>query len=225
MKILLIEDEKGLSDIIKEMLINKHYLVDAVYDGEEAYHYGKDDAYDLILLDVLLPKMDGFSILHKLRQEQITTPIIMLTAKSDVDDKVQGLDYGADDYITKPFDPKELLARIASALRRKDHSFSDLKTFGDLVLDKDDLTIKAGMETFSLSVKEFQILEMLIIHQTTIVPREKMLIKIWGYDFDGDSNIVDVYISVIRKKLKSIGSKEKIKTVRSVGYRMEHGDD
>ncbi|MFI3212967.1 MAG: response regulator transcription factor [Eubacteriales bacterium] len=225
MKILLIEDELALSNIMKEILQQKNYLIDTVYNGEDGYLYGKDTHYDLILLDIMLPKMDGFTVLRKLRKEQITTPIIMLTAKSEVDDKVQGLDYGADDYITKPFDTKEFLARINSALRRKNQSFIDDLSFGDFILSKDNLTITSNIETFSLSSKEFQILEMLVINQTAISTRENMIEKIWGYDFDGESNIVDVYISVLRKKLKSIGSKEKIKSVRSLGYRMEHGND
>lgn len=225
MKILLVEDEKALSDIVKELLLKKNYLVDTVYDGEAGYHYGKDANYDLILLDVMLPKMDGFSVLQALRKEQVSTPIIMLTAKTEIDDKVQGLEYGADDYIGKPFDNKELLARVASALRRRTQPFLDKLAFGDLILNKSDLTVSAKNKSFPLSAKEFQILEMLVANQPMIISRVKMIEKIWGYDFEGDSNIVDVYISVIRKKLKSINSQSKIKAVRSMGYRMEYQDD
>ncbi|OOB78003.1 MAG: hypothetical protein BEN18_08795 [Epulopiscium sp. Nuni2H_MBin001] len=225
MKILLVEDEKALATIIKEILVKQNYLVDVVFDGEDGYYYGRSEHYDLILLDVMLPKIDGLTVLSKLRQEQVQTPIIMLTSKGEIDDKVQGLEAGADDYITKPFDIKELLARISSALRRKQHPFSEHNSFGDLMLNKDNLTITSAGGSFTLSVKEFQILEMLVVNQNITTTRDIMIEKIWGYDFEGESNVVDVYISVIRKKLKSIGSKERIKSVRSLGYKMEHGND
>ncbi len=173
----------------------------------------------------MLPKLDGFTVLHKLRKELVLTPIIMLTSKNDIDDKVQGLEAGADDYITKPFEIKELLARVSSALRRKKQPFCDHQSFGDLTLNKDNLTVTSAEGVFTLSAKEFQILEMLVVNKNITITRDMMLEKIWGYDFEGESNVVDVYISVIRKKLKSIGSVEKIKSVRSLGYRMERTDD
>jgi len=221
MKILIIEDERALSDILKELLEKQHYMVDAVYDGQEGLDSGLTGIYDLILLDIMLPKMNGIEVLKNLRHEQITTPIMMLTAKSEVDDKVTGLDYGADDYITKPFETKELMARIRTATRRKGEIIADEPTFGDLTINKNTMKVSRGSEAVKLSIKEYQILELLMINKGQIITKAQFAEKIWGYDFEGEYNSVEVYISFVRKKLKFIKSTVLIKATRGVGYSLE----
>lgn len=221
MKILIIEDEKPLSDILKELLEKQKYMVDAVYNGIDGMDYGLSGIYDLILLDIMLPGMNGVEVLKQLRREKIKTPIIMLTAKSEVDDKVTGLDYGADDYVTKPFETRELMARIRSATRRKGEIIGDQLVYSDLTIDKGTMKAMTDLEEVKLSLKEFQILEILMANQGQIITKEQFAEKIWGYEFDGEYNSVEVYISFVRKKLKFIKSKVQIKATRGVGYSME----
>lgn len=221
MKILIIEDEKPLSDILKELLEKQKYMVDAVYNGIDGMDYGLSGIYDLILLDIMLPGMNGVEVLKQLRKEKIKTPIIMLTAKSEVDDKVTGLDYGADDYVTKPFETRELMARIRSATRRKGEIIGDQLVYSDLTIDKGTMKAMTDLEEVKLSLKEFQILEILMANQGQIITKEQFAEKIWGYEFDGEYNSVEVYISFVRKKLKFIKSKVQIKATRGVGYSME----
>jgi len=223
MKILVIEDEKALSDILKELLETQHYMVDAVFDGQDGLDYGLTGIYDLILLDIMLPRINGIEVLKQLRKANVTTPIVMLTAKSEVDDKVTGLDYGADDYMTKPFESKELMARIRSATRRKGELKEDNPSFGDLIINKNTLKACTGSEEVKLSLKEYQILEILMHNTGRIITKEQFAEKIWGYDFDGEYNSVEVYISFVRKKLKFIKSMVQIKATRGVGYSLEDG--
>ncbi len=221
MRILIVEDEVSLSNILVELLKKQKYSVDAVDNGEDGLDSGLSGIYDLILLDIMLPKMNGIEVLKGLRKNEVSTPIIMLTAKSEVEDKVSGLDYGADDYITKPFESRELLARIRSALRRKGLVTKDELSFGDLTVDSNTLKASSKEQEIKLSLKEYQILELLMNNSKQIVSKEQIAQKIWGYDFDGEYNSVEVYISFVRKKLKFIHSSVKIKATRGIGYSLE----
>jgi len=225
MRILIIEDEIALSNVLSEILKKNNYAVDAVYDGADGLDYAVSGLYDAILLDIMLPKMNGLEMLKALRSQGHSTPVLLLTAKSEIEDKVKGLDCGADDYITKPFATDELLARVRSVLRRKDVFISSEQSFGDLTIDKNTLKIATKKDEIKMSLKEYQILEMLIINPNQIISKEQFVEKIWGYDFDGEYNSVEVYISFVRKKLTAIGSKVKIKTNRGVGYSLEVRDD
>lgn len=221
MRILIVEDERSLSDVLTELLSKQNYTVDAVYDGQDGLDYGLTSIYDLILLDIMLPKMNGVEVLKQLRQHNISTPIIILTAKSEVEDKINGLDHGADDYVTKPFETRELLARIRSATRRKEVYKADELKFFDLIIDNNMLKANTDKAEVKLSLKEFQILELLIVNQKQIITKEQLVEKIWGFDFDGEYNSLEVYISFVRKKLKFIHSKVNIKAVRGLGYQLE----
>ena len=221
MKILLVEDEKSLSNVLQAILIKKGYVVDAVYNGLDGLEYALEDTYDLILLDIMMPKMDGLEMLNELRKKHISTPVILLTAKGELEDKITGLDFGSDDYITKPFETEELLARIRSALRRKEVFVGDVKTLGNLKLDKNKLSFETDNGSIKVSTKEFAIMELLITNQNQIISKEQFIDKVWGYDFDGEYNSVEVYISFIRKKLKTIESNVTINAQRGAGYFLE----
>ena len=225
MRILIIEDEIALSNVLSEILKKNNYAVDAVYDGADGLDYAVSGLYDAILLDIMLPKMNGLEMLKALRSQGHSTPVLLLTAKSEIEDKVKGLDCGADDYITKPFATDELLARVRSVLRRKDVFISSEQSFGDLTIDKNTLKIATKKDEIKMSLKEYQILEMLIINPNQIISKEQFVEKIWGYDFDGEYNSVEVYISFVRKKLTAIDSKVKIKAHRGVGYSLEVRND
>lgn len=225
MKILIVEDEKPLAFALNEILTKNHYLADCVYDGEDGLEHALSAIYDAILLDIMLPKMNGFQVLSKLREQKISTPVIMLTAKADVDDKVKGLDDGADDYLTKPFETKELLARIRAVTRRKEPFVSEKMTFGNLSLDKMNLNISSESKEIKVSLKEYLILELLIKNVGQVISKERFIEHIWGFDFDGEYNIVEVYISFVRKKLKSIRSNVKIVVIRGLGYTLESAND
>jgi len=225
MKILIIEDEKPLALALNEILTKNHYLADCVYDGEAGLEYALSGIYDAILLDIMLPKMNGFQVLSQLREEKISTPVIMLTAKAEVDDKVKGLDYGADDYLTKPFETKELLARIRAVTRRKEPFATEELTFGNLTLNKSDLKITSDLKDIKVSLKEYLILELLIKNAGQVISKEQFIERIWGFDFEGEYNIVEVYISFVRKKLKAIRSNVKIAVIRGLGYTLESAND
>lgn len=225
MRILVVEDEKPLSDILSELLKKHKYSVDVVNNGQDGLDYGLSEIYDLILLDVMMPKMNGYEVLKKLRACKISTPVIMLTAKSEIEDKVAGLDVGADDYITKPFDTRELLARIRSAVRRKEVFQGDVLSFSDLTIDKNTLKVSTSSNEVKLSLKEFQILEILMANPLQIISKEQIAEKIWGYDFEGEYNSVEVYVSFVRKKMKFIQTRVKIKASRGLGYSLEVAND
>lgn len=222
MRILVIEDEVQLADAVSEILKRNKYFVDTVYDGADGLDYALTGVYDCILLDVMLPKMNGFEVLSNLRQEKISTPIIMLTAKSEVEDKITGLDGGADDYITKPFNTNELLARIRATTRRKGELVDDnCISFENLKLMKNSCSIAYGENDIKLSLKEFQIMELLISNPHRILPKERIIEKIWGYESDVEYNNIEVYISFLRKKLSTMCSDIQIKTARGIGYSLE----
>ena len=222
MNILIIEDEYSLADAISESLKNDKFNVTIKADGEEGEDEALTENYDLILLDVMLPKKNGFEILKYLRQEKIKTPIIMLTAKSEIDDKLNGLEHGADDYITKPFAMRELIARIKAVLKRTNNiENTDCLEYGDLVLDLKNAILKCNNNEIQISGKELELLEQLLINKNQISSRESLAEKIWGYESDSEYNNVEVYITFVRRKLKLIDSKVTIKAIRGVGYKLE----
>ena len=218
MRILLIEDERRLSEAISHILQEQKYNVDAVYDGEDGYHYIMSDIYDIVILDVNLPKMDGFEVLKKVRNEGNKTLILMLTARGEIDDKVHGLTLGADDYLAKPFATKELLARIKALSRRNTSFEGDIKTYGDITYDAINYNLTKKDKSVTLTHLEGQLLELLLARKNMITPKETIIVKLWGYDSEADDNNVEVYIFFLRKKLKYLDSKVIIKTSRNVGY-------
>lgn len=220
MRLLLCEDEHAFSDALCTILEHNNYTVDAVYDGEDAYTYGLSDNYDGILLDVMMPKADGLTVLQKLRTAGVQTPVL-LTAKSDVEDRVAGLNLGADDYLPKPFVMAELLARVRALTRRQGEYRHSTLRFGDLVLSRTDFNLSAPRGTVRLVGKEFQICELFLSNPRQLLSPEQLLTKIWGYDTDVEINVVWVNISNLRKKFAEIGAHVSIRSVRGAGYILE----
>ena len=218
MNILIVEDEKQLADGICEIFRSQKYSCDAVYDGEEGLAYAESGIYDVIVLDIMLPKKSGFEVLKSLRAQHINTPIILLTARDDISDKVKGLDYGADDYLTKPFSKDELLARIRALSRRTGDIIIDELTYGDLVLNLNAYTLSCKGKTIHVGHKEFEILKIMLSNPTQIFSKEDIITKVWGYLSDAEDNNVEVYISFLRKKLIFLNSSVSIATVRKIGY-------
>ena len=221
MRILLVEDEIHLAQALTEILKKNMYAADAVYDGQSGLEYALSGVYDLIILDIMLPKMSGIEILQNLRAEKKSVPVLMLTAKDEIEDKVAGLDYGADDYMTKPFSTDELLARVRALLRRKGEVVDDELVFGDISLKLKKNELVCGENQVKLSLKEFQILELMMYNPDQILTKERIIDKIWGGDSDAEYNNVEVYISFLRKKMQFLNAKTEIKTVRGVGYSLE----
>ena len=225
MRILIVEDERHLAEALLQIMLEQKYKADIVYDGEDGFEYAMSNAYDAIILDIMLPGQNGFEVVRKLRAEKNNVPILLLTAKDEISDKVKGLDCGADDYMTKPFSPEELLARIRAMMRRQgDVVFDEIK-FANLSLNISMRTLNCGEKSMHLAYKEFEILRLLINKPKVIVPKEDIIIKVWGADAEADDNNVEAYISFLRKKLNFLGSEAKIKTIRKVGYRLEEKDD
>ena len=222
MRILIVEDEHRLAATLQDLLSLNNYTADICHNGEEGLDNALSDIYDLVILDVMLPRMDGFTVLRRMRQQGNTTPVLMLTARSDVADRVEGLDCGADYYLTKPFDPKELLACIRALSRRSPElKKNDHLSFGDLVLSKDSFTLSCAERSIHLSRKEFDLCELFMRNHAQVITKETILLRIWGYDSDAEDNNVEVYISFLRRKLKHLRSKVSIRTIRMVGYRLE----
>lgn len=223
MRILIVEDEKRLADTLAELLHRRGYAVDVSYDGVSGLDNARSGIYDLVLLDAMLPELDGFSLLQQLRAGGETVPVLMLTARSDLSDRVQGLDCGADYYLTKPFEPEELLACVRSLLRRGggDARTDDAITFGDLRLEPGTFQLSCGERSLRLSRREYDMLELLLRSQGRVVPKEQLLLKVWGYDSDAEDNNVEVYISFLRRKLTHLHSAVSIRTRRMVGYYLE----
>ena len=222
MRVLVIEDEVRLAATLQDLLELNGYTADACHDGEAGLDNALTGIYDVILLDVMLPKLDGFTVLRRLREAGNATPVLMLTARSEVSDKVEGLDRGADYYLTKPFDPKELLACIRALTRRQPElRNTDVLEFGGVKLDKSSFTLSCGERSVRLSRKEFDICELLMLNRTLVLTKENLLVKIWGYESDAEDNNVEVYISFLRKKLTHIRAKVRIRTIRMVGYCLE----
>ena len=226
MKILIIEDEYSLADAIAETLQKENYTTKIVTNGEEGEDEPLTGIYDLILLDVMLPKKDGFDILRTLKNKKMDAPIIMITAKSEMNDKLNGLENGVDDYITKPFHMRELMARIKIVLKRNANIENDnILEFSDLKLDLSTGKMSSNGSEISINGKELELLEILLLNKNQIVNKEVLINKIWGYDINAEYNYVEVYASFLRKKLKLLKSKVKIKAVRGMGYKMEVEDD
>lgn len=222
MRVLVIEDEPRLAATLQDLLELEGYTADVRHDGEAGLDDALSSIYDVILLDVMLPKLDGFTVLRRLREAGSATPVLMLTARSEVSDRVEGLDRGADYYLTKPFDPKELLACIRALTRRQPElRNTDLLEFGDLRLEKNAFTLSCGQRSVRLSRKEFDMMEMLMLNRNLVLTKESILLKIWGYESDAEDNNVEVYISFLRKKLTHLHSCVKIRTIRMVGYCLE----
>ena len=222
MRVLIVEDEVRLASTLQDLLELNGYTADVSHDGESGLDNALSGIYDVVLLDVMLPKLDGFTVLRRLRAAGNATPVLMLTARSELGDRVEGLDCGADYYLTKPFEPKELLACIRALTRRQPElRNTDMLEYGDLKLEKNSFTLSCGDHSLRLSRKEFDMMEMLMLNQKLVITKEKLLVKIWGYESDAEDNNVEVYISFLRKKLEHLHSQVRIKTIRMVGYCLE----
>lgn len=202
MKILLADDEKELTNALSAILKHNNYSVDVVYDGADAYSYASCGEYDCIVLDIMMPKMDGIEVFEKLRETGVQTPVLLLTAKSEIDDKILGLDSGADDYLTKPFATGELLARIRAVTRRKSVVVSNVLKAGNVSLNRENYELKSSKGCFRLANREYQMMEMLMSNPNVLISTEKFMDRIWGYDSEAEINVVWVYISYLRKNLR-----------------------
>lgn len=225
MRLLLAEDEQELSHALVTVLKHNNYSVEAVYNGQDALDYLTDGNYDGAILDIMMPQMDGITVLKKVRASGSSIPILMLTAKSEIDDRVTGLDSGADDYLTKPFSMKELLARIRAMTRRQGQTTDSILSFGDITLNRTTYTLSSPKEEFRLASKEYQMMEMLLSNPRQLISSEQFLLKIWGYDSDAEQNVVWVYISYLRKKLNALHSNVQIKASRGLGYSLVSKDE
>ncbi len=225
MRLLLAEDERSLSRALTAILKHNNYSVDAAFDGEEALDYLESQEYDLLILDVMMPKKDGFEVLKTLREKKFDLPVLMLTARNSVEDKVRGLDGGADDYLAKPFDTQELLARVRALCRRQSESVVNRLIYGDLQLDTNSCELICRDKKFPLTSKEFQIIEMLMRHPGKVISTERFMESVWGLDSDAEINVVWTYVSYLRRKLKQSGAGVSIKAVRNLGYSLEKNDD
>lgn len=224
MRILVVEDEIHLAEALVQMLKKNNYTVDSVYNGEDGYDYAMSNIYDVIVLDLMLPKMDGITVMKNMRKYGNDTPVIMLTAKGEISDKVRGLDSGADDYLAKPFNTEELLARICALGRRRGEIIPDKgMTFGDIELDPANMRLSCGVKDINLTHKESELLEYLIANKNAVLSKDMIIEKLWGFESEAEANHVEVYISFLRKKLKYVGSQVSIVTVRGVGYSLKEG--
>ena len=222
MKLLLVEDEKHLSEALQQILIKNKYSVDAVYSGDEGLDYALSDVYDVIILDIMLPKLNGIEILKMIRKRKISTPVILLTAKGSVEDRILGLDSGADDYLPKPFSPDELLARLRALTRRNgDFINENILEFSDIKLNLSTYDMEVNDNSITLTQKEFEILKYFMQRPKLVVSKDDLITKLWGFDSDIEHNNIEVYISFLRKKLAYVESNVKITTIRRVGYRLE----
>ncbi len=221
MRLLLCEDEIQLSNALVKILKHYNYSVDAVFDGEDAQEYINSSNYDAVILDIMMPKIDGLTVLKNIRQSGNTVPIIMLTAKSQVDDKVAGLDFGANDYLTKPFETKELLARIRAITRSVSDSVSSILMAGNLKLNRKTFELCTESSSIKLAGKEYQMMELLMINKGQVIATERLMEKVWGYESDAEINVVWVNVSNLRKKLAELNANVKIKATRNTGYSLE----
>ena len=223
MRILIIEDEKTLADSLEMLLESKGFETEAVYDGESGAEYAETGVYDLLILDVMMPGLNGYDVARSVRQKRCNTPILMLTAKSGIEDRIEGLNAGADYYLTKPFDSRELVACINALLRRQGNQVDEL-VFGNTSLDLDTSMLICGEKSVRLSAKEFDVMRILLGSSGKNVSKEMILARVWGYDSEAVENHVEVYVGFLRKKLASIGSNVKIEALRRLGYHLEVAD-
>ena len=221
MKVLVVDDEVSLADALGELFRRNKIIADVVYDGEDGYYYAQKGDYDVIVLDVMMPRMDGFEVVSRLRKNKCMVPVLMLTAKDEVSSRVKGLDCGADDYLTKPFASEELLARVRALSRRQSELVFDSISYGDLTLSTANYTLSCGQKTVSLGAKEYEIMKMLLSNHTQVIGKEAIISKVWGLDSDITENNVEAYMSFLRKKMYFIGSKMTIMTKRLLGYYLE----
>ena len=222
MRLLLAEDERMLSEAITAILTRSNYSVDAVYNGEDALDYIETDQYDAVILDVMMPKMDGITVLKTIRAQGRDVPVLMLTSKSEISDKIEGLDSGADDYLTKPFDARELVARIRAITRRAPEVQNNDLEFGDMKLNRTVFELAGPEGSVRLANKEYQMLEMFMRNPGQVISAERFMEKIWGYDSEAEINVVWVYISGLRKKISQVGAHNEIKAIRGAGYLLEN---
>lgn len=218
MKLLYAEDEISMSEAVVDILAYHKYMVDAVYDGEEALAYARAEQYDGIILDIMMPKMSGLEVLKQLRKEGCRTPVLLLTAKAEVEDRIEGLDMGADDYLPKPFVMGELLARVRAMLRRREEFTPDILKCGDIALNLSSYELSGNGKSVLLPKLEYQLMEVLMLNQGIYLSSEDLLVKVWGYDTDAEIGTVWVYISYLRKRLAALDSKVTIKAKRNIGY-------
>lgn len=221
MRLLYAEDEISMSEAVTEILTYHKYTVDSVYDGEEALQYAMTENYDGIILDIMMPKLNGIEVLSRLRDSGFKTPILLLTAKTAVEDRIMGLNVGADDYLPKPFVMGELLARIRAMLRRREDFTPDIVRYGNIYLNMQSFELGADAQSFTLPKTEYKIMELLMLNKGIYISAEEMLTKVWGYDTDADTNNVWVYISYLRKRLAALNANVEIKAKRGVGYTLE----
>ena len=221
MKLLYAEDERSLSEAVVDILTFHKYTVDAVYDGQDALDYAVNDDYDGIILDIMMPKKSGLEVLSELRSRGIGTPVLLLTAKSEIEDRIQGLDLGADDYLPKPFAMGELLARVRAMLRRRESFTPNLLTLGNLSLNQQSYELTVDGKSEVLPKLEYQILELLLLNKGIFLSTEDILVKVWGYDTDADVGVVWVYLSYLRKRLERLGADVRIRAKRGIGYTLE----
>ncbi|MCD8322552.1 MAG: response regulator transcription factor [Oscillospiraceae bacterium] len=221
MKLLLVEDERALSRAVTVILKKNNYTVDTAYDGVEALEYLEAGGYDGVVMDIMMPKMDGITVLTRMRERGDRTPVLLLTAKAEIDDKVQGLDKGANDYLTKPFAVKELLARIRAMTRTQTAQANSKLQVGNITLDSATFELSSPTGSFRLANKEFQVMELLMRSPTTLISTERFMEQVWGYDSEAEVNVVWVYISYLRKKLAALHADIQIKATRNVGYCLE----
>lgn len=221
MKLLYAEDEKSMAEAVVDILTYHKYIVDSVYDGEEALDYALAEPYDGIILDIMMPKKDGFEVLKNLRQKGINTPVLLLTAKAEVEDRIAGLDMGADDYLPKPFAMGELLARVRAMLRRKETFTPDILKCGNISLNMQSYELSNGKQAFVLPKLEYQLMEIFMLNRGIYLSSEDLLVKVWGYDTDAELGTVWVYISYLRKRLAALDANVAIIAKRNVGYTLE----
>ena len=221
MRLLIVEDEQGMAEGLRALLEKQGYVTDLAFDGDSGLDNGLTGLYDLIILDIMLPKREGLSVLEELRRGGIETPVMMLTARSSVTDRIQGLDHGADDYLTKPFDTGPSLASVRALTRRNGMPMEDERSFGDIRLDRRKLELCRGSERLRLGPKEFQVMECLLMNKNQIVPRSLLCEKVWGLLSEAEYNNVEVYISFLRKKLRALHSNVQILSIRNAGYHLE----
>ena len=225
MKLLYAEDERAMSEAVTDVLTYHKYSVDAVYDGQDALDYARTEEYDGIILDVMMPKMSGLEVLRQLRSDGCRTPVLLLTAKAEVEDRIEGLDLGADDYLPKPFAMGELLARVRAMLRRREEFTPNLLTCGDLRLNQQTAELSCGSASLVLPKLEYKLMELLMLNQGRCLSTEDMLVKVWGYETEADVGVVWVYLSYLRKRLSALGSRVEIRARRGVGYMLEAPHD
>ncbi|MBS5661264.1 MAG: response regulator transcription factor [Clostridiales bacterium] len=221
MRILVVEDETRLADALEQILLENKYMVDVAHDGQDGLDYALSGIYDAMILDVMLPKKNGFEIAAEMRRQKNQTPILMLTAKDAIPDKVTGLDSGADDYMTKPFAPEELLARLRAMTRRQGEVVLDEMSFEDLTLNLSTCDLKCGVKSVHLNFKEFEILRLLMANSPQVTTKETLIVKVWGYESGAEDNNVEAYISFLRKKLYFLGSRVGVTVLRKIGYHLE----